>query len=165
MNNQERLDLKNLMSKMDKESKYEDNTAGIREMKHSIHIGRDIQRIEQLKKTESEMRKSSPQQFNELCEQECSFLFCKYTDIYNRLMRDEIDLVIMFKALQTLKRIEDGELDQQEGSVIVGKLFHEMYVDSALKRSAALDATSSSDTPAIIQGKNISWREYKKTKL
>jgi hypothetical protein len=163
MNNKERLDLKNLMNKMGDGCQYEDNTSGIREMKHSIPIARDIHKMEILKKQKADLRRSSPSEFAELCEQECAFLFSKYTDIYNRLLKDEIDLIIMFKALQTLKRIEDGELDQHEGSVIVGKLFHEIYVDSALKRSANLDAENSDSTaPPPSEGKKMSWRDFKK---
>ena len=86
-------------------------------------------------------------------------------------MKDEVDLNIMHKALDVLKRIENGEIDQQEGSVIVGKLFHEIYVDSALRRSANLDAAaassdarSSSAVPPKVPIKKISWREYKKSR-
>ena len=75
----------------------------------------------------------------------------------------------MNNALTVLKRIEDGEIDQQEGSVIVGKLFHEIYVDSALRRSANLDAQaqvrSQSAVPPKAPTKKISWREYKNVHL
>jgi len=167
MNPQEKLDLKKLIGKMDD---YEDNTNGIREMKHSDSIRADILKIEELKKSHAELRKTDSFAFSQLCEAECIFLFYKYTDIYNRLLKDEVDLSIMKKALDVLKRIEDGEIDQQEGSVIVGKLFHEIYVDSALRRSANLDAAASaseingkgsSAAPAKNPVKKISWKEYK----
>jgi hypothetical protein len=165
MNPQEKIDLKKLIGKMDD---YEDNTNGIREMKHSADIHADILKMEELKKEHAELRKTDPLAFSQLCESECIFLFYKYTDIYNRLLKDEVNLTIMNKALDVLKRIEDGEIDQQEGSVIVGKLFHEIYVDSALRRSANLDAAaanekkkSQSAVPPREPTKNISWRQYK----
>jgi len=165
MNPQEKIDLKKLIGKMDD---YEDNTHGIREMKHSDNIRTDILRMETLKKEHTELRKNDPLAFSQLCEAECNFLFFKYTDIYNRLLKDEVDLTIMNKALEVLKRIEEGEIDQQEGSVIVGKLFHEIYVDSALRRSANLDAAASlaqsksaSAVPPKPPIKKITWREYK----
>jgi hypothetical protein len=164
MNPQEKIDLKKLIGKMDD---YEDNTHGIRQMKHSDDIRKDILKMEELKKEHTELRKTDPFAFSQLCESECIFLFYKYTDIYNRLLKDEVDLTIMNKALNVLKRIEDGEIDQQEGSVMVGKLFHEMYVDSALRRSANLDATaakSQSAVPPRESIKNISWQQYKKSK-
>lgn len=164
MKPQEKIDLKNLIGKMDD---YEDNTHGIREMKHSDAIRADILKIEALKKEHANL---DPVAFSQLCEAECIFLFYKYTDIYNRLLKNELDLSIMYKALDVLKRIEDGAIDQQEGSVIVGKLFHEIYVDSALRRSANLDTAaneaankSASAVPPKAPIKKISWKEYKNT--
>ena len=146
---------------------YEDNTAGIREMKHSDDIRKDMMKMEELKKKRKEM---SETEFSQLCESECIFLFYKYTDIYNLHLRDEINMNIMHKALDILKKIEENEIDQQEGSVIVGKLFHEIYVDSALRRSDNLDkaaATSDSTSTTLpkIVGHRISWKEYKNTHL
>lgn len=161
MNPQEKIDLKKLVKNMPDE--YVDNTDGIRSLKHSRSIHADILKMEQLKIDHADMRLSNPIQFQELCESECIFLFYKYTDIYNRLLRDEIDLAIMEKALNVLLKIEEGEIDQQEGSVIVGKLFHEIYVDSALRRSDNLDkaAAADSDSKPKYEGTSISWKEYK----
>jgi hypothetical protein len=159
MNPQEKIDLRKLIGKMDD---YEDNTAGIREMKHSDAIRDDIQKIVDLKKTRSP--DLSDQAFFELCESECTFLFCKYTDIFRRVLQDEINLTIMSTALKVLKKIEEGEIDQQEGSVIVGKLFHEIYVDSALRRSDNLDKAAASADPESkpkYEGISVSWKEYK----
>ena len=169
MNPQEKIDLKKLIGKMED---YQDNTNGIREMKHSDDIRADILKMETLKTEQAVLRKTDPVAFSQLCESECIFLFYKYTDIYNRLLKDELDLTIMEKALTVLKRIENSELDQQEGSVMVGKLFHEIYVDSALRRSANLDAAaatlearSSSAVPPKVPVKQISWKEYKQKLL
>ena len=161
MNPQEKLDLKKLIGNM---GDYEDNTAGIREMKHSDSIRADIRKMEALKQTRTP--EMTDILFSELCESECIFLFYKYTDIYKRLLRNEVDLTIMDKALDVLKKIEDGKIDQQEGSVMVGKLFHEMYVDSALRRSDNLDkeAEKQNILNAKYEGKPISWKEYRDTK-
>jgi hypothetical protein len=161
MNPQEKIDLKKLIGNMDD---YEDNTAGIREMKHSSAIREDIRKMEDLKKRRSP--DISDQAFSELCESECIFLFYKYTDIYKRLLKDEINLTIMNTALNVLQKIEEGEIDQQEGSVIVGKLFHEIYVDSALRRSENLDKAAADADAAVpkYEGKSISWKDYRKKK-
>jgi hypothetical protein len=63
----------------------------------------------------------------------------------------------MGQALFALKQIEEGTIDQQEGSVLMGKLFYELFVDSALKRADALE----SDVPRIYEGEKISWKQYK----
>jgi hypothetical protein len=70
---------------------------------------------------------------------ECGFLFTNYTDIYNKVKKDEIDLIMLNKFLDVLKRIEDGELDQHEGSFLVGTILKEMYIDSALKKADKLN--------------------------
>ena len=40
------------------------------------------------------------------------------------------------KLINVLKNIEEGDVDQHEGSVVVGKILKEMYIDSALKQEA-----------------------------
>ena len=50
------------------------------------------------------------------------------------MVKDELNLQILAMLLTILKRIEDGELDQHEGSFEVGKLLKKLYIDSALRR-------------------------------
>ena len=83
-------------------------------------------------------------------------------DIFNKVYNDEIDLLIMTKLLSVLKLIEDKQVDQHEGSVLVGKLLKELYIDSALKRSDKLDKeTKNDDFNLKPDTKPISWKEYK----
>jgi hypothetical protein len=70
----------------------------------------------------------------------------------------------MTKLLIVLKLIEDGKVNQHEGSVMVGKVLKELYVDSALKRGDNLNAENDSE-PAPSVGKPISWKEYKTAHL
>ena len=160
MNLQESLDLKKLVNEMN----CEDNTQHIRKVKHSILIRDDIRKLEILKKQEANMRKENPESFLEMARAECSFLFCNYTDILNKVLKDELDLDIMTQLLHVLKLIEDGKVDQHEGSVLVGKILKELYVDSAIKRGQNLDKEheESNPNPAKIEGKPISWLEWKK---
>ena len=69
----------------------------------------------------------------------CSFLYTNYTDIYNKVKNDEIDLPLLNQFLNVLQRIENGEMDQHEGSYFVGKILKEIYIDSALKKADKLD--------------------------
>ena len=52
----------------------------------------------------------------------------------------------MFQALEYLKKIEDGIIDQQEGSVMMGKLLHKVFVNSAIKKSENIDLNSDFNT-------------------
>jgi hypothetical protein len=99
--------------------------------------------------------------YNE-CISECNFLFTYYTDIFNKIRKDEIDIGILNKFLDVLRRIEDGELDQHEGSFTVGTLLKELYVDSALKKAEKLEEQfEKKDEPKRSEIK-ISWNQYKK---
>ena len=111
----ERLNLKNMMGEMD----YQDNTDMIRRVKHSVKIRNNIRRMEDLKREHVILRQQSPEQFFNIVYAECKFLYDNYMDIFTRVMKDELDIGIMSKLLIVLKLIEDGQMDQQDGSVRV----------------------------------------------
>jgi hypothetical protein len=158
MNSIEKLDLKKLVNEMEAE----DNTENIRKLKHSTLIRDDIRRIGVLKG-------QYPNKDDLLvhAQNECQFLFTNYTDIFNRLMKDELDLDIMTRLLIILKLIEDGKVDQHEGSVMVGKILKELYIDSALKSSENIDkqyAEQAAPPPKVAENA-ISWQEWKMAKI
>ena len=157
MNKQESLDLKRLIN----ETQCENNTENIRKLKHSVLIRNDIRNLENLKKTNVSLRKSNSDEFNEVCQKECNFLFNHYTDIFNKIIKDEIDLRIMTKLLICLKLIEDGNVDQHEGSVMVGKILKELYIDSAIKRGENLDKEREAERVEPNSGKKMSWKDFK----
>jgi hypothetical protein len=68
----------------------------------------------------------------------------------------------MTKLLTILKMIEDEKVDQHEGSVLVGRILKELYLDSAVKRADNLDKERESEKVERVEGKAISWRDYKK---
>lgn len=62
-----------------------------------------------------------------------------------------------------LKGIEDDKYDQHEGSVMVGEILKQLYIDSALKSGNQNDKKDKKDRKR--RGKNISWEEYKRTEM
>jgi|SRR5210317_815472 hypothetical protein len=158
LTNDERLNLK----KMIDESECDDNTDNIRRLKHSVLMRDDIRRLDTLKNTHSDMKNNDNDRFVLLCQNECKFLYANYTDIFNKLVKDELDLTIMTKLLTVLKLIEDSKVDQHEGSVMVGKILKELYVDSATKRLDNIDKENPKETMSV--GKAISWKQYKQMK-
>jgi hypothetical protein len=83
-------------------------------------------------------------------------------DIFNKICKNELDLRVLSKVLDLLQAIEEGQVDQHEGSVIFGKLLKEMYIDSALRTSSNLDENyKENEKPEPVVGKQITWREYK----
>ena len=65
------------------------------------------------------------------------------------------------EELDVLRQIEDGKVDQHEGSVLVGKILKELYVDSALKRCNAINETIDTPETTYADAKTISWKQYK----
>ena len=156
MNKNERLELEKMISA----NNVEDCTYAIRDKKHSIPIRNDINKLLSLKKQYSSLEKTNPQEFDNILIRECSFVFNHYTDIFNRVKKDEIDLKILWQLIDVLKKIEDNEYDQHNGSYEVGKLLKTIYVDSALKKGEKLDLNNKSTTKSYIH-KNITWNQYK----
>jgi hypothetical protein len=155
MNDGERLQLQ----KMIKANDVEDQTGLIRNLKHSHQLRSDINGLILLK---AKYRNNQDQIITEAMG-ECNFLFTYYTDIFNKVRKDEIDLNILFKFLDVLRQIEDGELDQHEGSFVVGKLLKEMYVDSALRKADKINEEhdKNKSPEKVIEPINISWKKFK----
>ena len=152
MNENEKLQLQ----KMIKINNVEDQTQQIRNLKHSKLLRKDIENLLFLKK------KSNDTELTNLAIHECNFLFTHYTDIYNRVKNDEIDISLLFTFLEILSKIENEELDQHEGSFIIGKLLKEIYIDSALKKSEKLDKIYNLESKERnIEPIQIQWKQWK----
>ena len=154
---EDRLNLKKLIS----EGECEDNTEHIRKVKHSEKIRDDIRALDTLKNSELALKKSDPNKFEDLARSTSPFLFNNYTDIFNKVLNDELDFGIMTKLLTVLKLIEDEKVDQHEGSVLVGRILKELYVDSAMKRGERLDKEHESEKVPQVVAKDISWKSFR----
>ena len=159
MNDLERLNLQNMIQAND----VENNTPLIRDLKHSMKILSDVELLLKLKREHPTMAKSLPEQFDSLCVSECHFLFNNYTDIFNKVKKDEIDLNILLRLINILHAIEEGALDQHEGSFEVGKLLKEIYIDSALRKADKLNEDGEENVE-VKPAENISWRDFKQKK-
>lgn len=151
------------LQKMLNSNDVQDNTSLIRSLKHSVKIDEDIRKLLNIKQKYSRLSQTNKDEFDKICVSQCNFLFVNYTDIFNKIKKDEIDLNILGKFITTLKRIENEELDQHEGSFIVGKLLKELYVDSALKKNEKLEEKyKNKEYKKPVVKKNISYAQFKK---
>jgi hypothetical protein len=155
MDNNQRLHLQKMISA----NNVEDTTALIQNLKHSVILRENVNNLLMLKSKYSD----SPENLHLEGMVECNFLFTYYTDIYNKIRKDEIDLNILFKAFDVLKDIEDGKIDQHEGAFKFGTLLKEIYVDSALKKAEKLDALAENTAPEY-KGPQVkmTWAQFKK---
>lgn len=154
MDDNQRLQLQNMI----KANNVEDQTDIIRNLKHSQIIRNEVNNMIIIK---AKFR-GNDDKIHEECVNECNFLFTYYTDIYNKIRKDEIDIGILNKFLDVLKRIEDGEIDQHEGSFLVGTILKELYVDSALKKAEKLNIDEEPKPEPKKPEKNVSYKQFKK---
>ena len=156
MNDNQRLHLQRMIS----ENNVVDQTQLIRELKHSITLRNEVNTLIMLK-----AKYADPNQADDLhmeAMMECNFLFTYYTDIYNKIRKDEIDLKILYRFLDVLEEIEDGKMDQHEASFKVGTLLKEIYVDSALRKAEKLNAQTGQVEPEYKGAQvEISWKQFK----
>jgi hypothetical protein len=138
-----------------------DQTELIRDLKHS-HLLKDD--ISKMMLNKGKYVTEGYDKTREVCMNDCSFLFTYYTDIFNKVLKDEIDIGILGKFLDVLARIEEGELNQHEGSFLVGTLLKELYIDSALRKSDKLDkqyVDENGEEVPEVKPIEISWSQYK----
>jgi len=153
MDDKQRLQLQNMI----KVNNVEDQTHLIRNLKHSQIIRSEVNNMIMIK---AKFR-GDETKINEECINECNFLFTYYTDIYNKLKKNELNISILNKFIDVLKRIEEEELDQHEGSFLVGTILKELYIDSALKKAEKLNANEEPKQEPKIAKNNISWKQFK----
>jgi len=155
MDDKQRLQLANMI----KANNVEDQTELIRNLKHSQVLRNEINNMILIKAK----YRDNEEKIYEECINECGFLYTYYTDIFNKVKKDEIDIHILNKFLDVLRQIEDGQIDQHEGSFLVGTLLKELYVDSALKKAEKLDEEAKKNVVEPLRAENnISWKQFKK---
>jgi hypothetical protein len=154
MDEKSRLNLKKLIS----EYKPEETTDKIRSLKHSKMIRQEVMSYMSIKQKYSRLSK---EQLYTMYQNKCNFLYNNYTNIFNKLVKNELNLQILNKFLIILSYIEEGKIDQHEGSVQVGNILKELYIDSAIKKDQKMNKYKKVEKKR--KAKKVSWNEYKKT--
>ena len=173
MNKLERVNLQKLIT----ENGVVDQTDNIRSCKHSDGIRENVLSFLSIDKKYKRLRETNKKEFDRICMSKCSFLFNTYTNIYNRMYSNTLDISVLMKFLDILKEIEDGKVDQHEGSFKAGTLLKTLYIDSALKETDKRDKkrkkkkgyrnrnvgdNTMQNTKSVNEHANLSWADYKK---
>lgn len=165
-NDDQRLKLQEMIKANDAE----DFTEQIRKNRQSGLIRTDVNHLLFLNQKYKRLRETNNDEFNRICINQCNFLYNNYTDIYNKIMKNIIDINILYSLLDILRLIEDGKMDQHEGSYKVGEILKQIYIDSAIRKSEKIDKSLykqeknrgskkiQKEPPAP---RNISYNEYK----
>ena len=91
MNELEKLNLQKMITEND----VEDNTEVIRTYKHSDKIRKDVDTlIELIKNNKNDL------DFDTQCENKCFFIFFNYTDIYNKVKKNLLDIPTLYQFLE-----------------------------------------------------------------
>ena len=152
MDDLSRLNLSKLLNDKD----LEQTTEKIRALRHSPQIKADVDTMVALKRQYSRLSK---ERVKDMAITRCRFLFNNYTNIFNRLVKDELDTRILYKFIETLRRIEEGELDQHQGSYEAGSVLKRLYVDSAVRQDEKRDGEGG---PAYREPVHtMSWAKFK----
>ena len=157
MNNTDRINL----DRMIRENDVEDCTEEIRRKRHSELIRTDVTKLLDLKTTYAQLIETNVDEFDNMIASQCNFLFTNYTDIFNKVNKNEINLLTLWELLNVLRKIEDNDLNQQEGSYEIGKLLKQIYIDGALIKAERLDKINNTIPEQKLVSKEISWKEYK----
>ena len=152
MNDNDRHQLKQMIE----HNNVTDQTDLMREKKHSGEILRCVLKIMELKESHGTLLKENKSKFEELALKDCGFLFFNYMQLYNTVLKENIDLTIMFRLIQILREIENGICDQHEGSYKVGKILKEIYIDGTLA-----DINNKDNPIQKPEFKPIKWNAYK----
>jgi hypothetical protein len=155
MDNSAKLNLKELV----KQYNPEETTDLIRKTRHSKSIRTDVNKMIEIKTKYKRLDKNT---LHTMLMNKCFFLYSNYTHIFNKILKDRIDIKLLNTFINILEDIELGETDQHEASVKVGQILKEIYIDSALKEDKERDKKNKKEVKKYRNGNNISWNEYKK---
>ena len=148
------------LKKMVKEYGAEDNTKKIRELKHSQLIKEQVTTMLELRKKYARLDKTM---LDKMIDTKCNLLFLNYTNLFNKLKKNELNLQILGYFIDTLKEIEDGKLDQHVASVKIGEILKKLYVDSAMKHKEKMEKRENRKKTANRgREKKLSWNDFKK---
>ena len=68
-----------------------------------------------------------------------------------------MNLSLMMRLLEILEKIENKELNQHEGSFLLGNILKSIYVDTKLEETEG--ENDKSETNEVM---NLSWNEFKR---
>ena len=148
-----------VLNRLIKENDVQDNTEKIKSLKHSSKIRNDIAIIQNIKR---QMKTRDFKTLDKEAIRKCSFLYTNYPNIYNKLLKDQIDIKVMYTFLDELAKIENGTQNQHEASYNIGMLLKSLYIDKKIYNQN--EKTNNEKGKKNNQKKktnNISYAEFK----
>lgn len=151
----DRIQLENML----RENEVEDTTRKIRELKHSSKLLASVKLIERMKKQYPRMVKTNYEQFEKMVRtRDEHWMWTHYTNIYHKLMKNQLNPSVLYSMVAVLQKIENNELTQHEASVAVGRMLKQIYIDGVIHDTPD---TQRNQRKQQRKMKKIDWSEYK----
>tara|TARA_B110000285_G_C15032889_1_gene567694 strand:- start:12 stop:494 length:483 start_codon:yes stop_codon:yes gene_type:complete len=158
MNNKQKKQLKQII----KENDVKDNTRMLRKNRKSSKLKNEVDIIQGLKiQYNVDELIFKEQEYN--LKEKCPTLYKEYSNIYTKLLRNEIDVNILYTFLDELEKIEKGTVNQHEASYNIGVLLKSLYVDKELKILEENNTKTDISGEKMKNGKKLTYDEYLKT--
>ena len=97
----------------------------------------------------------------EKCINECPILFEHNTLLFNKIIKQEIDLDLLTEFINIMKEIENGICDYNSACVKISEILKCIYIDSALKKSDKLDIENPPSPKRDVS--HLSYTDWKNT--
>ena len=153
---------RSILAKLQSEAEnYEDNTSGIREAKHSSPLLADIRRMGPLRKKYAELKEKSMDDYLAIFQRECKYIYTQFPDVFDRVVKNDMNLDVFEKIIMILKMIEDGKVNQSEASALVGKLSQKLFFQKEAQEAIS-GATTTKEEQENPRG--MSWKEFKNSR-
>ena len=144
-----------VLNRLIKENDVQDNTETIQTLKHSSKIRNDVAIIQNIKR---QLKTKDFQKLDKEAIHKCPFLYTSYPNIYNKLLKDEIDIKVLYTFLDELAKIENGYQNQHEASYNIGMLLKSLYVDKKIYPDSKKKQKSNGKKKD--NSNNLSYAEY-----
>lgn len=151
-----------VLDRLIKENNVQDNTEKIKTLMHSSKIRNDVAVIQNIKR---QMKTKDFQSLDKEAIHKCSFLYTNYPNIYNKLLKDEINIKILYTFLDELAKIENGTQNQHEASYNIGMLLKSLYVDKKIGTDSKKSKPNNKKKTKTKQKAPMSYAEYKEKYL
>jgi hypothetical protein len=117
-----------------------------------------------LRNTYAHLKESSPEDYLRVFQKECKYIYTKFPDVFDRVVKNDMNLDVFEKIVMILKMIEDGKVNQSEASALVGKLSQRLFFQTSATQSATTQPVA---TVQEEVNTGMSWKEFKqaRTKL
>ena len=161
MNNEEKRKLDQMIA----QNNTVDNTSNIRKERKSKQIRDCVAKIQNIKRKHHNTRDFKVLDAEAM--KSCGYLFTNFPNIYNKLLKYQIDVKILYQFLDELERVENGELNQHEASFVIGNILKEMYIDPRIDSEGNMKPTQKKESKKIKERnsnkvKSLSWADFKK---